>query len=131
MKDRPKMCFIDGCDKKTGTGTRGYCYSCYEKALRRGLPRLRIRQPGRICSIEGCERPYHARDLCHRHCDRLYRYGSPTYDPRSHYGEWCSVNGCGRKADTKGMCDAHYRRQLRRPNSGRANLWGERELKTA
>lgn len=126
------MCLVDSCDGKAGRGTRGYCYGCYGKLLRRGMPRLRIRQPGRICSIEGCGKPYHARDLCHQHCDRLYRYGTPTFDPRPHYGELCNVCaevGVERKATTMGMCEAHYRRKLR---YGRlTNLDGALELKTA
>ena len=122
----PHTCKIDGCGKKRGQGTRGYCCSCYARAMRLGLPRFRIRQPGRICSVEGCGKPYYARGYCHAHADRFYRYGAVDWYPIPKYNEMCDVKGCDRKADTKGMCDTHYRRQLRRGQ--RANLWGELEI---
>jgi hypothetical protein len=33
--------------------------------------------PERKCSVDGCDRPHHARGLCWKHYDRWRRYGSP------------------------------------------------------
>lgn len=50
---------------------RGYCSGCYWRMRRRGtVARKNIPNQGRVCSIDGCERPAHAKGLCAIHYDR-------------------------------------------------------------
>lgn len=60
----------------------------------------------RLCDVEGCDRPFYARDLCSKHYQRLKRTGSPTgskprpkreLDPRNkvlHYSRETEPEGC-------------------------------------
>lgn len=50
----------------------------------------------RRCTVEGCDQPHKAKDLCALHYKRAA--GKPP----------CSVDGCERQAKTDGMCKAHY-----------------------
>ena len=65
--------------------------------------------PGRLCSVEGCERKHEAKGLCALHHKRL-RKGIPldTAIRQTNKGRICSVEGCGRKYFSNDMCYHHY-----------------------
>lgn len=64
----------------------------------------------RFCSIHGCERSAHARELCSTHLSRLYVRGS-TDDPQRQGP--CLVDGCNRKAKARNLCATHVTRFYR------------------
>ena len=63
----------------------------------------------RICSIEGCELPHEARDLCRLHYRRrqsgLRPDGTRPAVP-------CSVEGCERPVRSRGHCASHYKSRI-------------------
>lgn len=65
----------------------------------------------RVCSVEGCDRPHHAKGFCTMHHKRFWRYGDPNYK-KKRKGKWegivCSVDGCDNPVRNKGMCNRHY-----------------------
>lgn len=44
----------------------GLCRRHYQQARRRRMP---------TCTVDGCDRPQHARDWCETHYRRWYRHG--------------------------------------------------------
>lgn len=76
--------------------------------------------PG-LCEVDGCDRPprarYKGQALCHRHRQRLARYGA--FDPPlKEVPEWqvCTRPGCGKRARARGsaLCETHYYRWYRK-----------------
>lgn len=65
----------------------------------------------RMCSIEGCGKPTHARGLCAAHYRRWQRHGDPLGGRNPSC--ICSVRGCDRPAQNHRMCGAHYMRWCR------------------
>lgn len=72
-----------------------------------------------LCSVDGCERNVHARELCDAHYRRWRRNGHPGYE-KPRFRE-CTVAECrgavvakGKwKGQFHGFCDKHYRRWKR------------------
>ena len=69
-----------------------------------------------VCSVDGCARRCHVRDLCEPHYRRRQRNGS--VNPTVSVGERppapiCFARSCDRPAAEGGLCHAHYQR-LRR-----------------
>lgn len=58
----------------------------------------------RVCSVEGCDRPFLAKNLCKQH------YRTTVNDS----SQLCSAEGCVRKKESRSLCSAHYRRLLRK-----------------
>jgi hypothetical protein len=77
-------------------------------------------QPKRTCSVDGCERPSRARDLCALHWQRWRRTGGVELAPRPL--KHCMVGGCRRKHLAKGWCAVHYDRWKRNGDPGEADL---------
>lgn len=72
----------------------------------------------RICSVEGCERPHHARGFCQMHVNRVMRHGDPgaVGATRHRQPPTCSIDGCPRDTVALGWCFMHYKRA--RQNGG-------------
>ena len=72
-----------------------------------------------LCSVQHCENPSRARNLCQKHYARRQRLGSPTAgrDKARSKGNFrlytCEVEGCERQGLSRGLCAAHYHRWLR------------------
>ena len=73
-------CSIAGCDREANTARGKHC-AAHAARLRKGQDMtVPIRTPCRVrgeCSIEGCERPRHARGWCSHHWRRWHRHGDP------------------------------------------------------
>lgn len=71
--------------------------------------------PKRTCSVEGCERPGHAKGYCRTHYTRWSKTGDPgpAYITPKRVGATCSFPGCGRKHGCHGLCNMHYKRKKR------------------
>lgn len=67
----------------------------------------------KTCSVDNCDRPFHAKDLCRKHYYRVRRNGTivPKYN-MDHNG-MCGVQGCTRSHSNNGLCSMHSER-LRR-----------------
>lgn len=66
----------------------------------------------KYCSIEGCGKKKHARNLCSRHYSQWYqRGGKKTTEPRVR--GTCSIEGCNKPHRARGFCIAHHTRFLR------------------
>lgn len=57
----------------------------------------------RICSIEGCDNPYYANELCNKHYTREY-----VAKRRVKEEKICSIEGCGKPYWAKDFCKNHY-----------------------
>lgn len=68
----------------------------------------------RLCTIEGCGRPYYGHGLCEAHWLRQ-RLGKPLDVPvrRRIAGSLCEVDGCRRPHTARGLCVTHYERFAR------------------
>jgi hypothetical protein len=66
----------------------------------------------RTCSVEGCERSYHAKGFCSMHWKRIVRNGDPgsVGASRNPQGPTCSIEGCERDTVAFGWCFMHYKR---------------------
>lgn len=66
----------------------------------------------RTCSIDGCDRPHHARGWCRLHWKRWIRYGdTSTVHPRRRPAPGpCSIPECESRARARGWCEKHYAR---------------------
>ena len=66
--------------------------------------------PTKVCSVEGCEKPVHARGFCNYHYQKAMKSGeiSPL-----EYLDICAVDGCSSPTHARGLCNHHYRRFLR------------------
>lgn len=63
----------------------------------------------KVCSVEGCDRPFSAKKMCSMHYQRLYKYG--TVDgPMKPYMRPCAVQGCLKPYYAKTWCRTHYER---------------------
>jgi hypothetical protein len=98
----------------------------------------------RICSVEGCNQPFHARGCCRKHYLRWRSTGDPLVRnvyascvqchreveaqnlPRHHRAcqreevRTCSVEGCEKPLLARGLCDTHYARRWREANPEQA-----------
>jgi len=71
----------------------------------------------RICSVEGCERPWIARRWCTVHYAKWRKYGDPLSPDRvSWSGKTCSVDGCSHPVTCRGWCNKHYLRWYKEQN---------------
>jgi hypothetical protein len=75
----------------------------------RSLTKTLERSP---CTMLGCTRPSHARNLCHTHYMRRRRHGDPNVSliNREH-ADTCSVDGCERPYRASGLCFMHWQRK--------------------
>lgn len=65
----------------------------------------------RVCSVEGCNRPHKARDLCNCHHQRLLKTGSAQADRPVRNRDWptrCSAADCDQPPKARGLCVKHY-----------------------
>lgn len=60
------------------------------------------------CTIEGCERPRHARGWCGTHYRRWARLGAVELTP--YVTPQCLVDACGSPSNSNGLCTLHYQR---------------------
>lgn len=67
----------------------------------------------KICSVEGCNRPFSAKGYCNMHYLRMLRNGDTEPRTQLNHTGACSVEGCDRAHYAKGLCYVHYRRQRR------------------
>lgn len=58
----------------------------------------------KVCSVEGCNGRYYAKNYCSSHYHKYVRKGN------------CSVSGCGGKGYIKGYCTKHYQRYKKHGN---------------
>ena len=74
-------CLIAGCDREAKTARGKHCAAHAARLGARAQDMTApIRTPCRVrgeCSIEGCERPRHARGWCSHHWRRWHRHGDP------------------------------------------------------
>lgn len=101
-------CSFDELCTNTGRRVRGMCVPHYHRWRRQG-------GDGRVCSIEDCNRPLHAKGLCHTHHLRLFQ-GTPMDQPVRRYapGATCDAPGCENVARSNGYCRKHELRWYRR-----------------
>lgn len=67
----------------------------------------------KICSVEGCGNPHHAREYCTKHYLRFKKHGDPNggvHRSGVDCSGVCSVEGCGMPGRLGGMCQSHWRR---------------------
>ncbi len=68
----------------------------------------------RTCSVEGCERPHHARGFCAAHLKRVVATGSAgpaRIAPRDRdHPSVCLVDGCEKPYGALGYCKFHWKR---------------------
>jgi hypothetical protein len=75
------------------------------------------------CAVAGCERPHHARGLCHTHYTRHRRAGDPgptAITPRGARDPLCTVADCTQPHHALGYCHTHYSRWRRTGTIGPA-----------
>lgn len=78
----------------------------------------------RTCSVEGCEKPVQAREMCQAHWwhwrkanpDKVRKY------QKSADGK-CEVEGCDRPSDARLMCNMHYLRWRQHGDPGTGTAW--------
>ena len=71
--------------------------------------------PDRECSIDGCDRPYKAKNLCQGHLARKRRGSNMVgaIKDAGTAGRVCSIEGCCRHLSARGYCDTHYKRFIK------------------
>jgi HNH endonuclease len=67
----------------------------------------------RICSIDGCINPVHARGWCRMHYHRMQRNGTPERKNQPTLIVLCSIEDCDRQVKARGWCEIHYERWRR------------------
>ena len=75
-----------------------------------------MRRARETCSVAGCDREHHARDLCATHYaqfKRGYDFNRPIKVRVSQKAPECSEDGCCEPVKAKGLCKMHYQRLLR------------------
>ena len=60
----------------------------------------------RICSFEGCDNEFLAKDLCSTHYAQ-YKRGIDLKPIREKRGPLCTFEGCERPHKAQGLCDPH------------------------
>jgi len=65
----------------------------------------------RFCSLEDCERPLYATELCSLHYERVRRTGHTNHVPRLLSTRICGLGDCLRPHSALGLCGMHYSRQ--------------------
>lgn len=77
----------------------------------------------RVCSIDGCEKPYCARGWCNTHYSRWRKTGDTgsveTTPPKNRK---CAVDGCGRPYSSNNYCQMHNSRWKAHGDPGPAGL---------
>ena len=108
-------CIVEGCHRKAlhrpqNSPCSTLCHVHY--AL---VPRIKVHNKGKKCSVDGCEREAASLGLCKMHYER------PSIPKRSEYlrrrlaaiyadpsAPLCSHSGCSKKAFRSGLCITHY-----------------------
>jgi len=92
----------------------GWC-SVHRRRLVRdgdpGPPGL-LRDPTRVCKVDGCDGKFFAKGFCEMHYARK-RKGWDMDAPRQvryRKGQVCSQDGCDRVVSAKGFCGMHWKR---------------------
>ena len=67
-----------------------------------------MRRSEKVCAVDDCEKPTHARGYCLTHYWRFNRHGDPLVGGRSK--TTCSVEDCEKPTAARGWCSAHYER---------------------
>lgn len=67
----------------------------------------------RTCKVDGCDRPYLARDYCSPHWQRWNRTGNPGPAEITKQHRRCTVDGCTGENYGHGYCSPHWRRWKR------------------
>lgn len=70
-------------------------------------------RPLRFCSVDGCNEPYSARDLCHNHYNRwhrVHRTSKPKRTPTPTTPGWRELTGAGPETEAD---DEAYRAMAR------------------
>ena len=68
----------------------------------------------RICSIDGCDRPYRARGYCATHWWRWKHKGDPLWTRDQGWPDHCTAGGCERTdMQSRLYCRMHYHRMYR------------------
>lgn len=64
----------------------------------------------KFCSVDGCDKRFHARGMCSSHYNRVVRYGDALAGSRfrDHSFDVCQVQGCDRRLYAKATCRYHY-----------------------
>lgn len=114
-------CSIEKCGRIAKT--RGMCTVHYMRALENPGDMEVLHAPireyksGRSCSVDGCDKPHDANDLCQMHRRRLARSGSLELQPRMPKPKLpqqpCPVEGCEKPSKGSGMCSMHCTRMKR------------------
>lgn len=70
----------------------------------------------KICGMDGCGKPHHAKGYCGMHWARISRGGEPggLENMRPRKTDFCSVDGCATATKTAGMCGMHYQRMRKK-----------------
>lgn len=82
----------------------------------------------RVCSVDGCGKPFKAHGLCYGHYKRWTRAGenfsrSPVLERRApNPGALCAYEGCSRPSRAMGWCAPHYRRWKRHGDPSGGNV---------
>lgn len=78
------ICWADDCE--TEAKYLGLCGKHYKRMWRHGnVNTIAGYAPGQTCSVEGCDKPVRANDMCQIHRARMYRRGT-THDTRAPNG---------------------------------------------
>jgi hypothetical protein len=78
---------IEQCSVADCGGTlraRGLCSKHYFRWWKHGDTTVNLKPGGRICAVEGCNRPYHANGYCQMHARRVSSTGSPFVVRKAH-----------------------------------------------
>lgn len=74
----------------------------------------------KLCEVDDCSRPFHAKNLCKKHYYRVRRNGSTTPKYNMDHGGSCGVSGCLRGHSNNGLCSMHAERVRRTGSVGPA-----------
>jgi len=68
---------------------------------------MRKKQPRKICSAAGCDRPSRSKGYCPRHYKQFLRHGRLT--PDKEHRDGCMIKGCKNRHKARGYCAKHYK----------------------
>ena len=126
VKKNYGKCSVGSCTTITRL-RRGYCDAHYARLRQFGdvhgdVPigsahrlwedKARVRARG-VCSIDGCDKPLQAKEMCSAHYYRARRYGNPLEGGpvrRSTKSVFCKLEGCNEPSKTRDLCQKHYSR---------------------